>query len=382
MTAFLLAGILATVAAEPAATVICREEGRYIAWPSVTCLKDGKTLVAAFSGDRLDHVCPSGKVEVIRSTDGGKTWSGPVVVGDTPIDDRDASVHCLADGEVLVTWFTSVAYAVHPYWKQLWGKAEKRPIDGLMKFCGRWCARSKDGGRTWSRPERMSVVGSAPHGGIVLKDGSFLWVGRRTPGRNNEALAANDRPTAICCERSTDGGRTWEMLCEKLPDENGEGARPHLFHEPHVAELSDGRLVALIRCHGEDKCFRRSESKDGGRTWSPMVRTTLKAGETAPHLTALPDGRLVATYGLRRQSPGSRIGIGEFVAFSSDGGRTWSATEGFCLHRSPEGCGDGEMGYPASVLLPDGDIYTVFYEPERKGEMPCLMGVKWNPKGR
>ena len=55
-------------------SVVCRESGRYDAWPSVTCLKDGKTLVAVFSGQRLAHACPSGKVEVVRSEDGGYTW--------------------------------------------------------------------------------------------------------------------------------------------------------------------------------------------------------------------------------------------------------------------------------------------------------------------
>lgn len=369
MNALLLAAALAP-------SVICQEPGRYSAWPSVTCLKDGKTLVAAFSGDRLGHVCPSGKVEVVRSTDGGKTWSGPVIVGDTPIDDRDASVHCLADGEVLVTWFTSVAYAVHPYWKKLWGKTEKRPVDGLMKFCGRWCVRSKDGGRTWSRPERMSVVGSAPHGGIVLKDGSFLWVGRVTPGRDNAATASSDLPTVICCERSTDGGRTWEMLCERFPDVNGEGTRPHMFHEPHVAELPDGRLVALIRYHGEDDCPRRSESRDGGRSWSPMAKTSLKTGQTAMHLLALPDGRLVATYGLRDTK--TKRAVGEYAAVSSDAGLTWSATDGICLRKTPEGVGQGDIGYPATVLLADGSLYTVFYEPERKGDKPSIWGVSWH----
>ena len=354
-------------------SVVCRESGRYDAWPSVTALKDGKTLVAVFSGQRLAHACPSGKVEVVRSEDGGYTWSAPVVIGDTPIDDRDASVHCLPNGELLVTWFTSVAYAVHPYWKRTWGEQEKRQIDELTKFCGRWCVRSTDGGRTWSRPERMSVVGSTPHGGIVLKNGSLLWVGRDTPGKNNAATAANDRPTVICCELSTDGGRTWQMLCARFPDVDGEGQRTHLFHEPHVAELPDGRLVTLVRCHAKDGCFRRSESRDGGRTWSPMIRTTLQAGETAPHLTALPDGRLVAVYGLRRDGQG----VGEFAAFSSDGGHTWSAVDSFCLHRAPEDVAAGDIGYPATVLLADGCLYTVFYEPEKKDGKPCIWGVRW-----
>ena len=363
------------VEVEPA-RVICREKGRYIGWPSVACLRDG-TLVAVFSGNRMGHICPSGVVQVVRSVDLGKTWSSPVTIGDTPIDDRDASIHQLPDGEILVTWFTSIAYT-SPYWRKIW--RENRDQESLGAFCGRWCVRSKNGGLTWSNPERMPIVGSAPHGGTVLKDGSLLAVGRWTPGGNGEATNSKDFKTEICCERSTDGGRTWQMLCERFPDMNDEGQAKSIFHEPHVAELPDGRLVALIRYHGEDECFRQSESTDGGRNWTPMRKTDLKAGRTPAHLTALPDGRLVAVYGIRRFK--SWQAVGEYAAVSSDGGRTWSAVDGICLFKSKNKVAPDAIGYAASALLPDGSLYTVFYEPETDGgKRPVLMGVRWRLTG-
>ena len=54
--------------------------------------------------------CPFGRVELMRSRDGGENWSFPRVVIDGPIDDRDAGVVETAAGSLLITTFTSVAY--------------------------------------------------------------------------------------------------------------------------------------------------------------------------------------------------------------------------------------------------------------------------------
>ena len=60
---------------------------------------------------------------------------------------------------------------------------------------------------------------------------------------------------------------------------------------------------------------------------------------------------------------------------SDDGGRTWDVANEIVLARSH--CND--LGYPASAVLPDGDIVTVYYQqptnaPDAK---PCLMATKW-----
>ena len=60
----------------------------YIGWPSVAKTADGE-LLAVISGDREEHVCPWGKTEMIRSSDDGETWTKPVIINNTPLDDRD-----------------------------------------------------------------------------------------------------------------------------------------------------------------------------------------------------------------------------------------------------------------------------------------------------
>lgn len=350
--------------------IACREPGRYIGWPSAACLQDGSVL-AVFSGNRLSHVCPSGVVQMVRSSDNGRTWTEPLTIGDTPIDDRDASILQMRDGELLVTWFTSIAYLEDGRWKRQDGRDPKT----LKQYFGRWCTRSRDGGRTWSAPQKMTLRGSTPHGPILLKDGSLLNVGRYVPGASGEAeaTAVYSKRTEICCERSTDGGLTWVMLCPAFPDTNGENSAPNMFHEPHVAELHDGTLVALVRYHGEDGCLRQSVSRDGGRSWSPMKKTTLLAGPSAMHMLTLPDNRLLVTYSRRLGGKGE----GEFAAFSSDEGVSWSASDCCQIHEAVPGAPMYETGYPATVLLRDDTLLTVFYEPARKDEMPALMATRW-----
>jgi hypothetical protein len=41
---------------------------------------------------------------------------------------------------------------------------------------------------------------------------------------------------------------------------------------------------------------------------------------------------------------------------------------------------NGDLGYPASVQLPDDTILTIYYQAEKQGEQTCLMATKWRVK--
>ncbi|MBQ3075681.1 MAG: hypothetical protein IJC26_06390, partial [Clostridia bacterium] len=76
---------------------------RYQAWPTIAKGEDG-TLYAVSSGHRLGHVCPFGKNLMVKSLDQGETWSSPVIVNDTYLDDRDAGLLVWGDN-MLLSWF-------------------------------------------------------------------------------------------------------------------------------------------------------------------------------------------------------------------------------------------------------------------------------------
>ena len=360
--------------------VIAREEGRMCAWPTVAKAADG-SLVAVFSGDREAHICPWGKVQMVKSVDGGETWTRPRTIGKTKLDDRDAGIVALPDGRLFVTWFNSVAYRTYydldttnyppGSAKAKWQEVDRKTTDAEKREnCGLYGVWSSDNGETWTAPEKLVTLRSqTPHGPVLLKDGTLMQFGRRF-GDNIRAMFSTNHceHTSMTVERSTDGGRTWSTLCEEIADATGENdSNPNWFAEPYVAELPNGELFALIRCGAaENVLMRQTRSKDGGRTWEPITPTNLSG--LPPHLLVLRDGRLLATYGRRTKTLG---GYGEYAAVSSDGGRTWD------FEVKLSGAKIYDLGYPATLELEDGVLLTVYYQQPPTGGKPCIMATKW-----
>ena len=351
---------------------ICVETNRYIGWPTVYRLKNGE-MMAVFSGDRQGHVCPYGKVQMIRSKDDGETWSAPVTIANGILDDRDAGIMQMPDGEILVTHFTSIAYLSdpaahidrHPEYR--WHH-EKIPPEMVKESLGYFRTGSVDGGKTWSKPFKMYGVNSGPHGPILLRDGSLFALGRSF--RDAKSAAATGKPIHQCiisAWRSDDRGFTWKCLCPEIADRNGENAKPKMMHEPSVLELPDGTLLGMVRYHGPDGCLRQTSSRDGGRTWTPFVATPMLG--YPPHLIQLPDGKIVCVYGRRVKKPH----FGEYAQISDDGGKTWDSANEIVLSIAPS----GDLGYPASCLGSDGSIVTIYYQRLDAKTLPCLMATKW-----
>ena len=114
----------------------------------------------------------------------------------------------------------------------------------------------------------------------------------------------------------------------------------------------------------------QSESDDGGKTWTPVHSTGIKG--CPPGLLKLRMADLVCVYGYRYQP------FGERACMSYDGGKKWDVENPITLKGAP----NGDLGYPASVILPDDSIFTVFYQVDKPGEKTCLMGTCWKPKNR
>jgi len=356
--------------------IICRlpnEDFGYFGWGSVAKMDDG-TLVVASSGLRAYHVCPWGKTVLHFSKDEGKTWSEPIVVNNSPIDDRDAGVISLGGRKLLISWFTS---DTRIYLGNEWVKKSmsekmyekyKETVSSwddemVYSHLGSWIRISEDGSN-WGTPIRVPVT--APHGPIKLSNGNLLYFGKSVvAGDKFHSDLLNGKIKSVI---SKDGGLTWEVIGEVPIPEDTEAAN---FHEPHVVELESGKIIGMIRYEHSQKIKNydsftifQTESTDGGKTWS-VARPTGVSG-SPPHLLRHSSGAIICAYGYRKEPYGERVMI------SYDDGKTWD-TDYILRDDGP----DGDLGYPASVELDDGSIFTMYYQKYAAGEKTSLLWTRW-----
>jgi sialidase-1 len=347
--------------------VISHQPHLYHGWSTVARRQSGELLLT-YSGGRQEHVCPFGRVELMRSRDGGDSWSWPQVLMDSPIDDRDSGVLETDQGTLLVTTFTSLAYEpilaraekVAPGESGAWPEERLRQWQAAHQRVGAedrqaaldvWMVRSTDGGVTWSA--RYPSLVNSPHGPAQLADGRLLYAGKE--------LWSGERRIGVC--QSGDDGQTWQWLAT-IPTRNGDDYRQ--YHELHAAETADGRLVCQIRNHNPTNASEtlQCESSDGGETWSEPQ--AIGVWGLPSHLLRLKDDRLLMTYGHRRAPLGNQARV------STDHGRTWSEA----IIISGDGA-SGDLGYPTTVELDDGTLLTVWYELMKGSPRAVLRQARW-----
>jgi len=301
----------------------------YQGWPTVAARANGELLLV-FSGGRDYHVCPFGRLEMMRSRDGGESWTWPRTLLDSVTDDRDASILETAKGTLLASVFTSIAYQYElndpdrhlakRFGPQLdehlakWGQAESRSTQEQKQTdVGMWFLRSEDGGVTWS--ERLPAPANSPHGPIQLADGRLLYAGKE--------LWTEEKKVGIW--ESPDDGISWRYLADLPTRPNETMSR---YHELHAVEAADGTLCVQIRNHNNNKKHEtlQTESHDRGKT-------------------------------------------------SSDNGQTWSDE-----FRITDDAASWDLGYPSTAQNADGTLVTIWYEVLSDSPQAVLRQARWRLK--
>jgi hypothetical protein len=314
----------------PDVVVVRRTATRNTYFPTAALMKSGEIVVVYY--DSPDHVSSAGRISMVRSRDDGRTWSMPAVVVDGPNDERDPNIVETARGTWLVSYFES--------------DSAKSPTSQ-----GVFVIRSTDEGKTWSVPAKVAttLVGAATSAKIVQLDNGdlLLPVYGGKPG-GVDAVAA--------VIRSADDGMTWspesEAMLASAPGVN--------FVEPALGYLGGGRLLAMVRTEGAERAAFESYSLDGGRTWSAATRTELIA-QASDLLPVVDDQKslLVHTWGDTSGRFGnSRPTVMQVIQFREFPTARWT-DEPRLLHAGH--CWSDE-GYPSSVRLRDGRVFTVYYD--------------------
>ena len=350
---------------------ISSEKDRYCGWPSV-CDISGGELAVVFSGDRNAHVCPWGKVRMVRSKDGGETWSESTTLCNSVLDDRDAGLLRLANEELVMFWFTSIHFYENgrcrknnPDYARHFEKLDKSAV---YRDLGSFSRRSTDGGLTWEPPVRLPTT--APHGGIQLPDGRMVVVGNQysdTRGHmqtdpEEKEFAKKDSDLVVA--ESSDMGRSWRELA-RIPRRSGAC-------EPHLTLAADGALRCYVRT-SRNLVF--CESRDGGHTWSQLVDTAIPSWDNPPHLLRLKDGCVLLTYGRRvydaKNDAGMKTGVFARIGDANATPASFEAAAEVPIYLS----GNVDLGYASTVEISDGTLLTVFYAHEKPAA--SILAAKW-----
>ena len=284
--------------------------------------------------------CKSGEAqaELVAAWFGGKA-------------EGDASVGIWLSRRVDGQWTApfEVADGVQPDGRRLpcWNPVLFQPKDGPLLLFSKvganvplWWGElrtSSDGGRTWSKGERLpeGFLGPIKNKPVQLADGELLCPS------STETLERDSR-WRVVFERTADLGRTWSKVA---PAPATGGAEINAI-QPSILFHPSGKLQAIGRSRSQ-RIFE-TWSEDGGKSWTPVGLLKLPNPNSGIDAVTLSDGRhlLVFNDAENGRSPLS-------VAISRDG-KKWQTA--LVLEDEPR----KEFSYPAVIQTADGQVHITY----------------------
>lgn len=298
-------------------------------FPVMHRLPDGRVAAVIRAG--AAHLGLAGRLDMIFSSDNGKTWGGQVVVNDSPLDDRNPAFGVAKSGALVVSFYRTANYDEQGKYNPFLGKEMST-----------WVTRSEDGGKTWQPPTPIDCAAhgfGSPYGRMVtLPDGSMLMaIYGDVVGSKGEMKARRETSHVY---RSTDDGRTWSRLSQI-------GSGKTQLNETALLLTRSGRLIAAVRSRAYE--LWTSVSDDQGATWSEPKKLA-PAWVHPADLIEVPGGVLLLAG--NRVGPFGLIGIIGSAAGEFDYAKRFTITDTLTSRDS---------GYPSGVLLPDGRILALYY---------------------
>jgi photosystem II stability/assembly factor-like uncharacterized protein len=327
----LAAGIVAAALAQASWSWTPQQSGTTERFRGVSAVSD---KVAWASGNRGT---------VVRTIDGGTTWTVRPVPGAEALDFRDieafdaSTAYVLSigpgykttdGGGVWALQFTNpdprAFYDAIAFWDAKTGLAFGDPVDGKFTVI-----RTSDGGRTWTHIPPAALPDALPDEGAFAASGTCLVVGSPRSAWFGTGGASRARVF-----RSTDMGLTWSVADTPIVAGNASSGIFSLAFSDALHGLAVGGDYRKER-ESSDNLVRTT---DGGRTWTLVGSTRLRGFRSA--VAFVPGSK---NQGVFAVGPGG-------ADYSRDGGVTWTpiGDQGFHAFRISSGrnaaWGVGEKG--------------------------------------
>lgn len=343
--------------------VVARAPGRYGGWPANHGIWAwGNEILVGFSwghmrdggaerGHPIDRQRPEEHM-LARSLDGGETWTHEKNPGliPPPTPGNIAGVPTDKGGKEVAELATPIDFTAP-------GFALTARMSSIHTGPS-WFFYTTDKGRTWNGPFKLPDFGQK---GIAART-DYLVEGKDELTIFLTAAKSNGREGRVLCARTTDGGRTWNLVGMVGPEPEGND----FAIMPSSVRLSPASILTLVRHRQWIEAYR---SDDNGANWKHAVRAVPNTGRgNPPSLVKLRDGRLLVTFGYRAEPYSIRARI------SRDQGQTWSDD---MVIRT--GAVDWDLGYTRSVQRPDGQIVTVYYYNDASSPERYIGSSVWKP---
>ena len=318
-------------------------------FPVLALSSDG-VVVAVLRGG-AGHIGREGRMEIVRSLDGGRAWTPPDLLADSEDDDRNPAFGLSSQGTLILLYHRQHNYDAEGNYQGGVRVEDRKPV-ALM------ATRSFDSGLTWEEPYPLSIDAlptGSPYGKIAtLADGTLL-----APIYNSQAWAdekSGQKFDSSYLVRSHDDGLTWGEV----------SLIAHHKNETALIALPDGDLLAVLR-DDDAQGLHSTRSQDGGLTWSDPIQIT-QARQHPADLVHLSNGDILLTYGNR--NPPYRIE----GRISRDRGRSWLdcllTFSGFLYGYASEESRRTDLGYPSSVVLGESGtaqgVTMYYYNPSMR----------------
>ena len=287
--------------------------------PSVEVTDKGRIFVTWYSGTTKEG---DGNYSFVCMSDDGVNYSEPVVAA--YVDGHRCFDPCLWMDPLGRLWFT---WAIQPD-DALWGSICQDPDAKTLR---------------WSEPFKIghNIMMNKP---VVLSTGEWLFplaVWNYSKREVTPEFLSDPTKRLSFVYKTVDNGKTFTCL-------GGANVPDRIYDEHMVVELTDGRLMMLVRTRYG---IGVSYSHDRGKTWTRGVKSGIPNPSSRFHITRLRSGRLLMVNHVdfnRRNNLTAQL--------SEDDGKTWS--KGILLD------GRDQVSYPDAKEAADGYIY-ITYDRER-----------------
>jgi len=311
---------------------------------------------------QVDHVDPRSQITKIVFDLELNPISDPEALSINPeAADQDASLLILSNNTILLSSFSW--YPIHA---ELSGALKKKGIslfgNPQITGChyilwGGFTRLSDDMGKTWT-PHNYLPSFSNTNDIIPGKRGTH---GGSTRGQaieiSDEILLPvyttlkNDTISTSHLYVSNDQGKSWTYRSMIARDSKQELD----LNEPSLLHLGGDKIMGFLRnTRGNDHLIT-SISTDRGKTWQDWQERKVIGHPTHP--LRLSDGRIFICYGYRHKPFGVRGHLMDSSGQEFIGKEIIIRDDGLC----------GDVGYPWSVQLPNGNLLVVYYFTQKDG---------------